>query len=168
MIPILTGKRVVLRGFTWADFPAFARMWQEPEVARHIPFAPVGETLSWARFNANSYRWANFGHGNWAVLSLAGDFLGTTGFFRREDADPGPLEAGWVFATAAHGQGLASEAVALSHGWLDRQDFGGVSRCMMGAAHAASIRVAEKCGYVHLRDATDAHGAVRHMQRTRR
>jgi len=43
MIPILTGKRAVLRGSTWADFPDFARMWLEPEVARHIPFAPVAE-----------------------------------------------------------------------------------------------------------------------------
>jgi len=165
MIPVLQGKAVRLRGFAWADFRPFARMWQETEVARHIPFAPVAESQSWARFNANTYRWADHGFGNWAVCDHAGEFLGTTGFFHRAPTGDEPLEAGWVFASAAHGQGYASEAVALSHEWLDRQEFGGVSRCMMDMDHVASIRVAEKCGYVHLRDDTDVYGAVRIMER---
>ena len=165
MIPVLDGARVRLRGFTWADFAPFAAMWREPEIARHIPFAPVPDTQSWARFNGNCYRWATQGYGNWAVCGPDGAFIGVTGFFERDPGSGAPLEAGWVFQSAVHGQGYASEATGLSHAWLDQQVFGGVSRCTMGPDHAASIRVAEKCGYRHLRDESDLWGPVRLMER---
>lgn len=168
MIPTLHGETVTLRGFTWADFPAFAAMWQEPEVALHIPFAPVIPSQSWARFNGNCYRWAMFGFGNWAVVGQSDEFLGTTGFFRRDTADSDTtLESGWVFAAAGHGKGYGSEALQLSHGWLDKQPFGGRSDCMMDPDHAASIRVAEKVGYTLLRIDDDPWGKVRIMERIR-
>ena len=166
MIPILRGKDVKLRGFTWADFSAFAAMWQEAEVARHIPFAPVIPSQSWARFNGNNYRWAVHGFGNWAVVGRDGEFLGTTGFFQRDGSDENTvLESGWVFASAVHGQGFGSEALQLSHEWLDRQLFGARSVCMMDPDHTASIRVAEKVGYTLLRIADDPSGKARIMER---
>jgi len=168
MIPVLRGPRVTLRGFTWADFAAFAAMWQEPEVAKFIPFAPVAPSQSWARFNGNCSAWVRRGFGNWAVIDEDGDFLGTTGFFLRRPTDAGSvIEAGWVFATAGHGKGYAAEAAGLAHDWLDEQAFGGVSTCMMGPQHRASIRVAEKLGYQAERLETDQWGDVQIMQRIR-
>ncbi|MEE9389330.1 MAG: GNAT family N-acetyltransferase [Paracoccaceae bacterium] len=168
MIPVLHGARVSLRGFTWADFAPFSAMWQEPEVAKHIPFAPVPVTQSWSRFNGNSYRWASGGFGNWAVVDKAGTFLGTTGFFIRDEKAHEPVfESGWVFAAAAQGQGYGSEAVKLAHDWFDAQAFGGHSTCMMGPDHGASIRVAQKVGYSGAVVETDAWGPVQTMERHR-
>ncbi|MEE9427187.1 MAG: GNAT family N-acetyltransferase [Paracoccaceae bacterium] len=168
MVPILHGARITLRGFTWADFAPFAAMWQEPEVAEFIPFAPVPLAQSWARFNSNTYRWALNGFGNWAVVDKSGVFLGTTGFFVRYlQKSERVFESGWVFAAAAQGQGFGSEAVQLAHDWFDAQAFGGHSTCMMGPDHGASIRVAEKVGYTGAVVDTDAWGPVQTMERTR-
>jgi RimJ/RimL family protein N-acetyltransferase len=57
------------------------------------------------------------------------------------------VQSGWVFARAARGRGVASEAVQMAHDWLDAQSFGGVTVCGMAVANKASIRVAEKVGY---------------------
>ena len=146
-------------------------MWQEPEVAEFIPFAPVKPEQSWARFNGNNYRWVKDGYGGWAVVGGAGGFLGTLTFFRKpggygEDYDSA-IQAGWVFAARSHGRGYASEATKLAHGWLDAEPFGGRSVCGMDPANAASIRVAEKSGYRFLRHSEDAYGAVQLMERVR-
>jgi len=168
MIPVLQGPRLTLRGFTWADFPALAAMWQEPEVAKFIPFAPVSPSQNWARFNGNCSAWVRRGFGNWAVIDAAGDFLGTTGFFLRSPTKAAAvIEAGWVFAASGHGKGYATEAAELAHDWLDKQAFGGLSMCKMGPEHGASIRVAEKLGYQVERLETDQWGEVQIMQRIR-
>lgn len=141
-------------------------MWQEPEVAEYIPFAPVSTSQSWARFNGNSYRWVANGFGNWAVVDKDGKFLGTTGFFRRDGAfASSSLESGWVFARSGHGRGYACEAVRLAHDWLDTKGICDRSECMMDPAHGASIRVAEKAGYQFLRVAEDEWGRVQLMER---
>jgi RimJ/RimL family protein N-acetyltransferase len=50
MVPVIETERLVLRGFERADFPAYAALWQAPEVVRFISKAPrpVGEC--WAIF----------------------------------------------------------------------------------------------------------------------
>lgn len=169
MVPVLQGEKVRLRGFSWADFAAFSAMWQEPEVAQFIPFAPVSPTQSWARFNGNTYSWVRNGFGGWAVVDGSDGFLGTVTFFRRaagfgEDYDRA-IQAGWVFAARGRGQGNAGEAVNLAHSWLDMQHFGGRSVCGMDPGHAASIRVATKTGYRLLRRDVDTSGPVQLMER---
>ena len=170
MIPVLASDRLILRGFTWADFPAFAAMWDDPDLAPFIPFAPVAADVSWGRFNMNSYRWVRDGFGNWAVVGRDGAFLGTTGFFRNPTAGLGAeydaaIQSGWVFARAARGRGLATEAVALAHAWMDAQPFGGATVCGMDAAHKGSIRVAEKVGYWFRELRTDEFGTTQTMKR---
>lgn len=169
MIPVLKTERLVLRGFTWADFPAFADMWQSKLVAKNIPFAPLPRDITWSRMNLNTYRWVKYGFGSFAVADHDGEFLGTVSFFRAgrglgSDFDAA-IECGWVFAEQAHGRGIASEAVQRGHEWLDAQPFGGCNVCMMDAGHAASIRVGEKAGYTKLRVDEDEYGPVQLMVR---
>ena len=170
MIPVLKGERVILRGFTWADFPAFGAMWNDSALTKFIPFAPVALPESWARLNGNSYRWVRCGFGNWAVVDHDGVFLGTTDFFNSpasgsEDQDETGIMSGWVFAKAARGCGIASEAVSLNHDWLDAQSVGSVTYCGMDVRHAASIRVAEKVGYQVHREFEDENGTGQIMRR---
>ncbi len=170
MIPVLTSDRLILRGLIWADFPAFADMWGEPEMAEFLPFAPVERGRCWARMNQVFWHWAHYGYGNWAVVRREdGRFLGQVGFFHAErgvgdDFDTAP-EGGWVLAGHARGKGFATEALRLGHRWFDAQSFGGRTVCMMDPKHEDSIRVAEKCGYGLLRIDRDEWGPLQLMER---
>lgn len=158
-----------MRGFTWADFPAFSAMWQEPEVGKHIPFAPVPPAQNWVRFNVNNSNWTKKGFGSFVVADRAKEFLGTVSLFHGAGSYAknfdGAIQAGWVFSMRAHGQGFATEAAGLVHHWLDAQPFGGRSVCMMGVGHRGSIRVAEKIGYRSMGIAQDDAGKVQLMER---
>ncbi len=56
-------------------------------------------------------------------------------------------EAGWVLAREAHGKGYATEAVRAAIGWGEKRFGKTRTACIIHPEHAASIRVAEKCGY---------------------
>jgi RimJ/RimL family protein N-acetyltransferase len=60
-------------------------------------------------------------------------------------------EAGWLFATWAHGRGFATEAVRAMLAWSDAQPRMGETVCIVDLANGASQRVALKCGYVEER-----------------
>ena len=95
--------------------------------------------------------------------------MGVIGFFdayRGLGADfDNYRELGYVLNVAHKGKGYATEACFAALGWMDRKPFGNRTVCMMGAEHAASILVAEKCGYTLLREAVDEHGAIHLMTR---
>lgn len=171
-IPELQTGRLVLRGMTKADFSAFAAIWQEPEVVRFIGGKPRSEAESWASFLRIAGSWAIEGFGQWAITRKAdGGFLGQVGFFNAmrgigADFDAAP-EAGWVVSTAAHGQGYGLEAVTAAHDWFDAQRFGGRSHAMIEIGHAASFAVAERLGYLPLRETEDEGDRVMLMVRQR-
>jgi RimJ/RimL family protein N-acetyltransferase len=71
--------------------------------------------------------------------------------FRREITPPlDAPEAGWVLAPWAHGRGYATEAVRAALAWGDAHLAAPRTVCMIAPENAASIRVAEKCGYREL------------------
>ena len=170
MIPVLKGEGVILRGMTWADFPAFADMWAAPELERFLPFAPIERRECWARMNRIAWHWAHYGFGNFAIAGRQdGLFLGQVGIFHAargagDDADTVP-EVGWGLTGTAQGRGLAGEAAELLHRWFDAQPFGGRTLCKMDPAHSGSVRLAQKCGYQVLRQDKDQWGALQVMER---
>ena len=95
----------------------------------------------------------------WVVEEKAtGTYAGEIGFadFKR-DMDPpldAPAEGGWVIAPGAQGKGYATEAVAAALAWVDARFRWTRTACVIEPDNAASIRVAEKCGY---REAGRAH-----------
>lgn len=165
MVPVIETERLRLRGMVREDFPAFAALWQEPEVVRYIGAKPRSENESWTVFLKIAGNWVIEGFGQWAITRKAdGAFLGQTGFFtgRRgigEDFDAAP-ETGWVLTTQAHGLGFGREAVSAAHRWFDAQPFGGRSHAMIEIGHAASFAIAERLGYVAVRDCEDLGSRV--------
>ncbi|MCA8902005.1 MAG: GNAT family N-acetyltransferase [Hyphomonas sp.] len=151
--PVLTTDRLVLRAFEEADHPHAAAMWSDEEVVRFIGARTRSEQDVWFAGVRGRGMWDIKGFGNWTVTERdTGAYLGEAGFadFRRgltPDLSPWP-EAGWAFARAAWGRGIASEAIAAIHDWLDRTQ-PGQSVCIIDTGNAASRRVAEKCGYQH-------------------
>lgn len=160
MIPQVETERLVLRGMAREDFPALAAIWSEPEVVRFIGGKPRPLSESWAVFLRIAGSWAIEGFGQWGIYRRQdGAFLGQTGFFTAmrglgPDFDDAP-EAGWVLTAAAHGQGFGREAVTAAHQWFDAQPFGGRSRAMIEVGHRASFAIAERLGYLPLRESMD-------------
>ncbi|WP_353476291.1 GNAT family N-acetyltransferase (plasmid) [Salipiger sp. H15] len=151
-VPELETARLILRGHRREDFAACAAMWADPAVVAHISGVPSTEEQSWSRFLRYAGHWQHLGFGYWAVISKEdGVFLGEVGFADyHRDTTPslaGSPEAGWVFASHAHGKGYATEAVTAMHGWADANLPNAQTAAIFDPAHSASIHVARKVGY---------------------
>lgn len=154
IVPTLQTGRLTLRGHTPADFGECAAMWGDPRVTRHIGGRPSTEEEVWTRVLRYAGMWALLGFGYWVVREReTGRFVGEVGLadFRRDITPPlDAPEAGWVLAPWAHGQGFATEAVRATLSWADAHLAAPRTVCMIAPGNAASIRVAEKCGFREL------------------
>lgn len=150
--PALDTGRLTLRGHTLADFHESAAMWADPVVTRHIGGRPFTEEESWARVLRYGGLWTLLGYGYWVVREReSGRFVGEVGLadFRRgvTPALGDAPEAGWVLASWAHGRGFATEAVGAALAWADAHLAAPRTVCLIAPANAASLHVAEKCGF---------------------
>jgi len=96
--------------------------------------------------------WSLIGYGYWIVEDAAsGQYIGEVGFgdHRRvmEPSIVGIPEIGWVLGSAFFGRGYATEAVSAALAWSDANLADPQVVCIINAANADSIRVAEKCGF---------------------
>ena len=151
-IPTIETARLRLRGHRVEDLGDCAAMWGDPAVVRHISGRPSSAEDSWGRILRYAGLWSLLGYGYWAVEETAsGRFVGDVGFadFKRavQPSFAGAPEIGWVLATWAHGRGFATEAVRAAVAWGDRHFGAARTVCMIAPENAASIGVAEKCGY---------------------
>lgn len=152
LTPVLETARLRLRGHRVGDFADCAALWADPVVVRHIGGRPFTLEEVWSKVLRYVGHWALLGFGYWVVEERAsGRFVGEVGFadFKR-DLTPSPEgapEIGWVLAPWAHGVGFATEAVRAAIAWGEGH-FGAVPTvCLIDPDNAASLRVAEKCGY---------------------
>lgn len=151
-IPLLETERLILRGRRMEDFSAFAAMWAEEAVVRHIGGKPLTREESWVKFSRETGDWALLGFGFWLVVEKdSRAVVGDVGFsdFKREIEPPlgDALEFGWVLASVAQGKGYATEAVRATLDWAEANLPSRRQVCMINETNARSIRVAEKCGF---------------------
>lgn len=152
--PVLETARLTMRPQRLEDLPATAAIWSAPEVYRHILGRPSTHQESWFRLLRNVGHWHLMGFGYWAVEDRAtGAYLGEVGFANQERAITpsleGTAEAGWTLAPAAHGRGIATEALAAALRWADAVKGWERTCCIISAENQASLRVADKVGYRH-------------------
>jgi RimJ/RimL family protein N-acetyltransferase len=158
-IPVLETDRLRLRAHRTSDLDACAAMWADPVVTRHIGGRPFSREEVWSKILRYAGHWALLGFGYWLAEDKAsGEFLGEGGFadFKREiqPSFEGMPEIGWAVVPAAHGKGLATEAVRALCAWGD-QHFGKQHTvCMIDPENIASVWVAKKCGYQEFHRAT--------------
>lgn len=156
-VPVLTTERLMLRGAEASDFEMSAAMWGDPDVVRHIGGQTRGPQDAWFTLCRMRGMWDLLGFGNWVVCERdTGEFLGEVGlanFMRGLEPDISHLpEAGWAYATHAHGKGYATEALQAVVDWADRVLRAPRIVCIIAPEHIASQRVAAKCGFrfVHM------------------
>lgn len=137
------------------DFSASAALWSDPVVTRYISGVPSTPEESWNRLLRYADHWLLLGFGYWVVEEkTTGNFLGEVGFADYKRAIEPPLgtipEAGWVFASPAHGKGFAIEAVQASHVWGANNFKTSKSACLIHPENQPSLRLAAKLGYREL------------------
>ena len=171
MIPSLETERLILRPHRREDFESCAVLWANPDVVRYIGGKPFTREEVWARLLRYVGHWQWLGFGFWALEEKAtGRFAGELGFaeFMR-DLDPptvGIPEVGWLLAPHAHGKGYATEAVRAVVAWGDARFNGGRTICLIDPENAATIRVAEKCGYAQAQQVIYKNHATCLFERT--
>ncbi len=158
-IPVVETERLILRGHRPSDYAACAAMWADPVVTRYIGGTPSTAQAAWVKLLTYVGHWSLLGFGYWAVEEKAtGTFVGELGFadFKRAMEPPidGTPELGWALATHFHGRGYATEAVGAAVAWGDAHFGAARTVCLIDPDNAASIRVAEKCGYRELQRTT--------------
>jgi RimJ/RimL family protein N-acetyltransferase len=168
--PDILTERTRLRAHRVDDFEPMVAMWQDEAIYRHITGRPSTASETWSRLLRYIGHWHALGFGYWVVEDrVNGHYIGEAGFadFRR-DMDPplGPEpEAGWALVSSVHGCGLATEVMLAAHAWMDAHNPHDHTLCILAPEHAASIRVAEKCGYAHAYDTTFAGSPTSVMKR---
>ena len=152
VIPRLETPRLSLRPYRLEDFDAYAAMWADPAVVRHVGGSPFSREAAWTRFLRKVGLWHYLGFGFFALEDKAtGAFAGEAGFhdLRRAivPSIEGTMEAGWALVGAMQGRGLAEEAAGAALAWADRHGTGSRMTCIIDPENAASLRVAGKLGF---------------------
>ena len=122
--PTLETERLVLRQWRKDDFRPWLAICGQPAVTRHFGGAPMSAEDVFRRLTASIGGWVWNGFGSWAVDRRSDSRLvGNVGLFTAwRDLEPEfgeEPEMGWIFATEAHGQGLALEAGRAVLSWAE-------------------------------------------------
>ena len=138
--PELVTPRLLLRAFTPDDLDALAAIYADPDVMATIRGGVRSRAAAEAALAAYSEEWAAHDYGVWAVTETqTGALLGGCGFVTH-------AELGYIFARAAWGRGVATEAATacLTYGFT-LLDFDEIFAGAL-AENAGSRRVLEKLG----------------------
>ena len=146
----LSDAVVELRPWTDEDVPAIAAACAEVEIARWMHLIPQPYTEADARdFVAGArVQWAERSGATFAIVEAAtGSVAGSIGM-RIVDREQAVVEVGYWAAEPARGRGLTTRALRLISRWL--LETVGAERVQLRAdiENEASIRVAEKAGFV--------------------
>ncbi|MES1157067.1 MAG: GNAT family N-acetyltransferase [Alphaproteobacteria bacterium] len=159
LAPIVETERLILRGYTPADFPEAVETWADPEVVRYVSGRASTPEETWARLLRNAGLWSLLGYGYWAVEEKSsGRFIGDVGFgdFKRTMTPllDGAPEIGWVLSRHAQGKGYATEAARAALDWGERQWGQKHTVCIIDPDNTPSLRVADKLGYAAIARST--------------
>ncbi|MBA3668529.1 MAG: GNAT family N-acetyltransferase [Sphingomonas sp.] len=157
--PTLETERLRLRAWRRDDRELHFNILQEPAVFRHFGPEPMGMEECWRRLMAAVGGWQLNGFGGWAVERKSdGRLLGMAALFTAwRDLDPifgNDPEMGWIFATDAHGQGLAGEACRAVLDWAQSNLAPTQIWAIIAPANEPSIKLAQKLGFEPVHETT--------------
>ncbi len=150
--PTLETERLVLRGWRKEDFRPWLAICSEPAVTHHFGGKPMEAEDVFRRLAASVGSWVWNGYGSWAVARRSDSrLIGNAGLFTAwRDLQPEfgeEPEMGWIFATEAHGQGLAFEAGRAVLEWAEASLQPTPIWAIIAPANTPSFRLAERLGF---------------------
>jgi RimJ/RimL family protein N-acetyltransferase len=152
-IPVVETKRLVMRGWTEADFETYAAANADPDVQRFLG-GPQDRETSWRSLAAHIGHWHLRGYGQWALERREDHrLIGRAGLWHPEGWFG--VEVGWKLDRDAWGHGYATEAAVASLDWAWRNVEVDRILSVIHPENGASMRVAERLGMYHLRADVD-------------
>lgn len=158
----MSGERLIVTERLELSVPSNDDLWPmhaivaDPATGR---FLPSDQSLAghYNRFSRNAGSWLLRGYGSFMLRERGGELIGNVGVFHTfrglgADFDDSP-EAGWILRADRVGRGLAHEAMTAALTWFEREHGRQRIVCMISPGNAPSIRLAEKLGFVPLREA---------------
>lgn len=150
--PALLTPRLALWHPHPRDHAGLVELLAPEAVRRHLGNRPTSASEEFQRLLRNAGSWALYGYGIFtcrrrdddAVIGIAGVFHSWRGFGQGLDDVP---EAGWIFAEACWGQGLANEAMTAVLDWFDATHGPRRVACMIDGDNLASQRLAARLGF---------------------
>jgi RimJ/RimL family protein N-acetyltransferase len=117
--------------------------------------------------------WSLVGMGPWAVERKSdGRMVGHCGFFQfHREMTPlilGEPEMGWIFDRSVHGQGIAFEACQAALVWAEREIGADSYPAIIDLDNAASMKLADRLGFVRQDDAQYRGSMIAFYRRPRR
>lgn len=154
MTTVIETPRCFLRRFTSADIDAVIALLSHPEVMRFSILGPHDREQCIAFIDRCLLQYRTKGYGLYAVTVKPSDHpIGYCGFNKHLIDDTPEIEVGYRLHPDFWGKGLATEAsrAVLDYGFQTL----GFTRLIsiIEAENTASIRVAEKNGLIHEKDA---------------
>lgn len=168
---MLSTDRLILRKHTAQDLDRVLQLGSDPAVLEFIRGLPATREEAWHRLLRFAGHWSLFNYGMFAVVERSTNrYIGDVGLadFQRglgEDFDGTP-EAAWLFEGSAHGKGYALEAMTGALNWFEDQQISSRSVCIIDPRNLASIRLANKLGFVRLGQAQYRGSEIDQFQRT--
>jgi RimJ/RimL family protein N-acetyltransferase len=159
MTELRTG-RLRLRPPEPADLDAFAEIYADDEVVRHLGGFVRSRDDVRRGLDAQKAHWDRYGVGQFALVRAEdGDVLGRVGFLVWDPEtwtnglwadlpEPYETEIGWVVARQHWGNGYATEAALAARDWIVRERGAERLISLINVENHASARVAEKLGFV--------------------
>lgn len=152
--PQIETERLILSLPGPDDYLVLRDLVADPEVHRFLgPRAQDPTTDMFSRALRAAGSWQLYGYGLFLARERAGGaFVGQLGVFRSMRGFGKGLddvaEAGWIVAREHWGKGYAREAMAGALDWFDANAGKQRIACMIEEDNAASVRLAERLGFV--------------------
>ncbi len=167
MIPSLETERLLLRGLRIDDLDAYADIYGDVEVMRHLEHGrPLDRDAAWRSMALHLGHWQLRGYGQWALVARNSDVLvGARGTLATRGL-AGPRDR-LAARTTQWGRGFATEAAraALTYAFTVLRAERVIS--LIRPDNAASIRVAERLGE-HYERTIELYGGAAHVYGIRR
>ncbi|MCC6437403.1 MAG: GNAT family N-acetyltransferase [Acidimicrobiales bacterium] len=148
-IPVVETERLLMRGFTEADLPAYSDMMRAPEVRDSLRLPDTfDEYAAWEQLVAFTGQWVLRGTGQWAVVEReSGRLVGRAGTHHPHRRDWPGVEVGWTFHPSVWGRGYATEAGGAAVDWAFSNLDVDVLHAMIHVENPRSMVVARRLGF---------------------
>lgn len=151
---MLTTERLTLVPHRPEHFDAYAEFWSKDPGHFLRSLAPMHPADAWTRLLRHYGHWTAFDWGPFLCFDRDGKLVAEAGYadFRRGVGAhfDGAPEGMWKVDLAEQGKGYATEIMAAITQWFDAAQSPPRTVCMIDPANEASIRVANRLGFVEI------------------